>query len=81
MLEFPNKKAPAHHCPSFRDDTQSWLCPEDPKLQGGGILESQQLLWGQGLQDGAGGSGGVQLNIFPLTPCICAQGHLFQPEL
>ena len=37
---------------SFRGDTRSRLSPEDPKLQGGGILESQQLLGCQGLQDG-----------------------------
>jgi len=74
MLEFPNKKAPAHHCPSFRDDTQSWLCPEDPKLQGGGILESQQLLWGQGLQDRAGGSGGGAAEYFPPDPLYLCSG-------
>lgn len=65
MLEFPTKKAPAHHCPSFRDDTQSQLCPEDPKLQAVGVLESQQLLWSQGLQDGVGRGGGGSCTFVP----------------
>ena len=57
---------------SFRGDTRSRPSPEDPKPQGGGILESQQLLRCQGLQDGVC-VGGVQLHICPLTPvCLCS---------
>ncbi|XDC53863.1 hypothetical protein R6Z07M_005045 [Ovis aries] len=42
----PESEGPETHSGS-RCDTQSWLSPEDPELWGIGILEFQQLLWGQ----------------------------------
>ncbi|KAI4576459.1 hypothetical protein MJT46_002294 [Ovis ammon polii x Ovis aries] len=54
----PESEGPGTHSGS-RCDTQIWLSPEDPELWGIGILEFQQLLWGQ-RQTCAGTTGAEQ---------------------
>ena len=67
--DFPCRKTPASQCsslcPSCRCDTQSQLSPEDAELWGIGILEFQQLLWGQ--RQTCAGQWAGQLTVYPLT--------------